>query len=300
MLPSRPDLDSLACFVAAAKTLNFRAAARTQALTAAAFGKRIQRLEEDLGVVLFHRSTRLVELSEAGHALLAHAQRVLELAEACAHVAQQTEGPPPLELTLGTRHELGMSWVLPARRALLDALPHLTIHIAFGSAEDMERRLIGLTLDAAISSKAPSTASIDGLPIHREGYVFIASPTLLAARPLTCPADARAHTLIDIDDSLPLASYCEEGLRGRGRLRFERFLYMGTIAAIRALVLAGEGVAVIPEYFVREELARGELVAVLPEVRMQHDMFRLLFRADTAHRALMEDLAARLAELPLR
>src|SRR5262249_3578107 len=75
-----PSLESLRCFAEAARLLNFRAAARAVALTPAALGQRIQQLEGQLGRPLFHRSTRRVTLSEAGLALLPHAQRALEAA----------------------------------------------------------------------------------------------------------------------------------------------------------------------------------------------------------------------------
>lgn len=70
MATALPSLDSLRCFAAAARLLNFRAAARTVALTPAALGQRIQKLEEELGAQLFRRTTRSVALTEAGLALL--------------------------------------------------------------------------------------------------------------------------------------------------------------------------------------------------------------------------------------
>lgn len=78
-----PALDAVRCFVLAARLLNFRAASRAVGLTPAALGKRIQQLEDQAGAPLFHRTTRRVELTEAGLALLPHAQRLLEAAEDC-------------------------------------------------------------------------------------------------------------------------------------------------------------------------------------------------------------------------
>src|SRR5689334_25354523 len=68
---SAPSLsfESLRCFLAAARLLNFRNASRAVALTPAAFGQRIRQLEEQLGVELFARTTRSVSLTERGIAL---------------------------------------------------------------------------------------------------------------------------------------------------------------------------------------------------------------------------------------
>src|SRR5687767_288369 len=105
-----PDIESLRCFVEAAHTLNFRAAARTLGLTPAAFGQRIRRLEEELGGSLSERTTRRVVPTPSGMALLPVAERTLTEAGECVRAARGLAGPVPVDLVLGTRHELGVSW----------------------------------------------------------------------------------------------------------------------------------------------------------------------------------------------
>lgn len=292
----RPSLDALACFITAARTLNFRAASKAQGLTPAALGKRIAQLEADLGVKLFHRTTRRVELTDSGRSLLPHAQRLLERAEQCVHIARGSRGHAPLELTLGTRHELGMSWILPVREGLSTIIPHLTIHLYFGSAPDLERRLHSLELDLAVTSHRSATHRIEALALHREDYVLVGAPERIAEQPLNHPDDARHHTLLDAHDGLPLFGY----LRPEQDLRFDRVVTVGTIEAIRALVRAGEGVAVLPLYFVRGDLEAGTLVKLLPDVAVEHDFFRLLFRSDDARRELFEQIAEHMRAEPLR
>lgn len=119
-----PDLDSLRCFVAAAEHLNFRAAARVVALTPAALGRRIRQLEERLGAPLFARTTRSVQLTEAGLSLL---PACLAEAAACVRAARGEEGAPPASVTFATRFELGMSWIVPALPRLAEAVPRATV-----------------------------------------------------------------------------------------------------------------------------------------------------------------------------
>src|SRR3954471_14359440 len=78
-----PSLESLRCFVEAARLLNFRAAARVVALTPAALGERIRGLEELMGDTLFHRTTRKVVLTQAGLDLVPWAERALEAGRDC-------------------------------------------------------------------------------------------------------------------------------------------------------------------------------------------------------------------------
>src|SRR5262245_27146102 len=112
------DLDSLRCFDAAATTLDFRAAAGRVHLSPAAFSDRMQRLEELLGVELFVRTTRQVALSEAGRRLLPLAREVLLGAARLAAASCRGSEAAPYELYIGTRYELGLSWLCPALSTL--------------------------------------------------------------------------------------------------------------------------------------------------------------------------------------
>ena len=105
-MPAGPSFDSLRCFLAAARALNFRAAARSVALTPTAFGQRIKQLEEQFGVPLFVRTTRSVSLTERGLALLPAVERCLAAVDECSRVARgPTEHPP-----MNWRSARGRSW----------------------------------------------------------------------------------------------------------------------------------------------------------------------------------------------
>lgn len=294
-----PSLDSLRCFLAAARLLNFRAAARAVALTPAALGQRIQKLESELGANLFHRSTRAVSLTEAGLALLPAAQRCLDAASECVRAARGEIGPPPMEITLGTRQELGMSWVLPQLDRLAGALPSLDLHLYFGSGSDLLLRVRTLEIDCAITSSRFSDPKLDSVRLLREDYVFVGAPALLKKKPLTRDEHAEAHTLLDENPGLPLFRYFREAPGGGDRLHFGRIVRLGSIETIRQRALQGAGVAVLPAYVVERDLATNALRRLFPAVTPLHDWFRLVFRADDPKRPVYEKLAARLSEEPL-
>jgi DNA-binding transcriptional LysR family regulator len=295
-----PTLESLHCFSEAARLLNFRAASRAVALTPAALGQRIRQLEHELGTTLFHRTTRKVVLTQAGLALIPYARRALEAAEDCARAGAGQLGPTPLDLTLGTRHELGMSWLLPLLPELRACREGLTVHLYFGSSADLLLRVRNLEIDCAVGSMTLGDPRIDSIRLHREDYLFVASPRLLKKKPLRHEHDAETHTLIDTTASMSLFGYFRSAAGGGDRLRWKSVLVMGTIAAIRALVLDGEGVAVLPAYLVAPDVRAGRLVSVFPSVKLRSDWFRLIFRADDPRRSLYTTLAERLLATPLR
>lgn len=294
-----PSLESLRCFVAAARQLHFRRAAKTVALTPAAFGQRIKQLEEQLGVPLFSRTTREVQLTSHGAALLPAALRCLEAAEDCVRAARGERGEAPLELVLGTRHELGMSWLVPGLDALGRALSHVTFHLYFGSGSDLFVRLRSHEIDCAVTSMRVDDPRLDGRPLHREDYVLVASPALVAARPLKRAEHAASHVLLDTSPDLALFRYFRDA-SSEHDLRFSRVVSLGTTEAVKARVLAGVGVAVLPLYQVKPELASGALVRLLPRAPLLHDHFRLVFRASDVRVPLFEALTRELRALPLR
>jgi|CXWL01.1.fsa_nt_gi DNA-binding transcriptional LysR family regulator len=295
---SLPSIDSLRCFTAAARLLNFRAAARSVALTPAAFGQRIKQLEEQLGAQLFVRTTRSVRLSTSGLSLLNAAQRAIASVEECARAVTSEDSLPPMDVVLGTRHELGISWILPQIDRLKRELPSLEIHLYFGAGSDLVNRVRAMQLDCAVTSTRLADPKVDGLRLHREDYAFVGAPSLLSRVPFRSAADASRHTLVEVDDALSLFRYWSDAPKGT-MLSFAKLVRFGSIEAIRQRVLAGAGVGVLPRYLVEGDLAAKRLRIVLPQVTPLHDFFRLVIRTDDPRRTLFERLARSLSEVPL-
>jgi LysR family transcriptional regulator, glycine cleavage system transcriptional activator len=204
-----------------------------------------------------------------------------------------------MEITLGTRQELGMSWLVPQLEEIERLFPSLELHLYFGSGRDLLVRVRALEIDCAVTSSRFSDPRLDAIPLHREDYVFVGSAALLGKLPLTKDAHAAAHTLLDESVDLPLFRYFRDASGGPDRLAFRRIVRLGGIAAIRQRVLAGAGVAVLPQYLVGPDLARRTLRKIFPKAPLLHDYFRLVFRADDARRAMFEKLAERMLRVPL-
>lgn len=294
-----PSLDSLRCFVAAAASLNFRAASRVVALTPAALGQRIRAMEAQLGAPLFTRTTRSVALTRAGMELLPRARAALDAVADCVRAARGGLAPAPQEIVLGTRYELGLSWIVPQLDALSAALPAVTLHLYFGDGEDLLLRLRMREIDCAVTSTRIADPRLAAAQLHREDYAFVGAASLLRARPFSRPAHASQHTLLDAAADLPLFRYWRDAPGGGDRLRFAAVRRIGTIAAIEALVRQGRGVAVLPRYLVAPALRRGALRVILPSVKPVSDAFRLVFREGDPREALFEALAAAMRLSPL-
>jgi DNA-binding transcriptional LysR family regulator len=269
-------------------------------LTPAAFGQRIRQLEEQLEVRLFERTTRTVHLTEAGIALLPAARSCIAAAGACVAAAKGESGRPAIELTLGTRFELGMSWLVPLLDVIEARHPHVTLNLYFGSGPELLYRLRVLAIDAVITSARLTTPTLDAFNLHEEAYAFVGACERLRAAPLEEAADAAEHVLLDVDEELPLYRYLSESPESPGPLRFADYRFLGLGAAVKARVLGGHGVAVLPRYLIEDELADGRLTRALPDVPLLSDHFRLVFRRDDPRRSAYAELAETLAAAPIR
>lgn len=290
------DLDSLRYFAVAATTSSFRAAAQRVYASPAAFSDRMRRLEEHLGASLFERTTRHVALTETGRRLLPLVRELLEDAARLEAVGREPGRAVPFELYIGTRYELGVSWLCPALESLTRARPERTLHLYNGDTPDLLQRLERGDLDATIASMRLTSPNLEYAALHPEEYVFVSARPGLRRR-----EDASQHTLVDVSRDLPLFRYLLDALPDAEPWPFARVEYMGGIGNIRRRLLDSEGrVAVLPKYFVREDLAAKRLVRLLPRVPLRTDSFRLVWRREHPKGAEMLKLAEELRRHPLR
>jgi LysR family glycine cleavage system transcriptional activator len=292
---SLPSVESLRCFFSAARQLNFRRAASEVGLTPTAFSERIRGLERELGATLFLRTTRRVLLTAEGRALMPAAERALASVRDCLRAIDHPSALT-LRVRLGTRFELGLSWLVPAVIELERRRPSLLVDLYFGSGPDILQRLERGALDAAITSAPVARDSWHVEVLHPESYTFVAAPRLLEDLPLKNPGDARRHTLLDVDESLPLARYL---LSAVPALEFESVRLCGAGAAVRRRALAADGVAVLPSYMLAADLRARRLVRLFPRVTLLSDSFRLVYPRSTPQGEALQELAAFLRKRPL-
>lgn len=293
-----PDLESLRCFDAAATRLNFRLAAKQVALSPAAFSDRIRRLESQLGRELFARTTRRIVLTEAGAQLLPQARETIEAARRC--LAKGPGKTPPYQLVIGTRFELGLSWLIPAMPKLEATRTERTLHVVFADSPELLNGLRVGSLDCAIASMRITEGNLSYATLHDEAYVMVGAPMLVDNRRFIHPTDAAMHRLLDVSADLPLFRYFLDARPPTEHWGFRSVQHLGTISAVRARVLEGAGVAVLPKYFVREHLEKKALKPLFPKTVLRSDAFRLLWRTGHPREVALQALATELRAMPIR
>jgi DNA-binding transcriptional LysR family regulator len=288
-----PDLESLRCFVLAATHANFRTAARKAALSPAAFGARIRRLEEQLGQRLFVRTTRRVGLTPRGAELLPQAKSCIDEAERCAEPLDGAK-PAAFDLVVGSRFDVGLRWVVPAFGPLERARPERHLHAAFGDVGYLVPRIFRDEVHCILTAARLTDPNLVSATFREIEYVLVGTPALVKKNPLTRPEDARRHTLIDFDDDLPLFRFFSEA-RPKETWTFERVQYLSIIAAVRARVLEGVGVAVLPVFYIDEDIAKNRLKVLMQGTKLKSNTLRAVWRKGHPYEAEIRELASELA-----
>lgn len=144
------DIASLSAFIAVAETRSFSRAAEHLFMTQPAISKRIAALEQDLGVSLFDRLGRSIDLTEAGITLLPSARRIVaDIATSREEVRSLNEAVAG-RLRLGTSHHIGIHRLPPVLKAYTQSCPQVDLDLLFMDSEQACEQVAEGSLELAI------------------------------------------------------------------------------------------------------------------------------------------------------
>lgn len=262
----------LRAFEAVARHLNFRAASEELALTQSAVSRQIQALEDEVGVSLFHRHTRAVELTTAGAQLLRAVAPSLDRIDGTVRQIRSSLGRKAVALT--TFASFASMWLIPRLEAFQRDHPDIDIRIdASDNALDLDTADVDLALRYGPGSSMP----VGAVRLFGEQITPVASPWLLkSAPPIRKPADIARFALIEAGDAH--ATHLEWLTwrrwlidNGCARLEPKRWLYFNYAYQMVQAALAGQGVVLARTALVAESLGR-DLIEPLPQARLDSPM----------------------------
>ncbi|MBS0345465.1 MAG: LysR family transcriptional regulator [Proteobacteria bacterium] len=285
-------------FVAVAETGGFSAAARRLGLSASHVSRQVQRLEERMQTRLFHRSTRLVRLTEAGQAFFQHCRQLQDgFDEAFRSVLDLEQSPKGL-LRITSSAVYGERYIVPLINELVAEHPQLQVEIEL---DNTPRDLVQEGYDIAIRLGRLTDTRLVAVRLAPRVMYVCATPDYLARHGTpTSLADLERHNcLLGISDSwLFQADGRELSQRVAGNWRCNSGL------AVLDAALCGIGVCQLPDYYVLPHLHSGALVALLPDFQLHsqaHGVWALIpprRNLSPKVRIVVERLRQRLAARP--
>jgi len=259
-------LTNLESFVRSAEAASFSAAARRLGLTPAAVSKNVARLEANLGVRLFQRSTRRLTLTEAGERFLREAAGSLESLQTAIANASTSARQPAGVLKVSMSPSFGHDHLVPLLQDFLARYPAI---IPDWHLDNRPVDLIVEGFDAAIGGGFELPSGVVARELARAHVIAVASPSYLAraAAPKKL-ADLRDHQGILLRSPLsgrirtwPLQH--RSGEQATIEMR-PRLILNDPEAVVRATVM-GLGIAFIATFNALPHLKNGALQRVLPE-----------------------------------
>ncbi len=285
-------LDKMATYVRVVEAGSFSAAAKQLRISAAAVSRQIATLEAEVKAPLVLRSTRRMTITPAGQRYYASALRILRDVEEAQSTARGTGIAGVLKVSAPVT--FGLASVVPHLRTLATKHPSLRLDVR------LEDRIIDLALDGVdvairVGTTPPESTDIVAHRLFAFERILIAAPSYLKRRggPKTPEAlakhDVLAHAVDGAGESWTLVN---DGRTTRVRVAVVYSSNAGHV--LRDLAVDGMGIALLPEWFVRDQIERRALRVVLPGWRSEavtvHALHRTAHRGEERVRALVSHL----------
>ncbi|BCS44215.1 LysR family transcriptional regulator [Pseudomonas amygdali pv. tabaci str. ATCC 11528] len=250
-------ISDIEVFAAIASSRSLSEAARRLGLSPMAISRRLAALENDLGVRLFHRTTRSVSLTPEGEVFLPHAKTILEASEAARTTLKADAGSASGVLRVTAPSVFGQTVIMPLLPALMLENPALSIDLTLS---DSIVDIAGLGIDVAIRIATIRDSALVARSLAPNPRVVCVSPDYLArhGKPALLE-ELRHHPCIALH-AMPWWSFTRNGepitIRAQGPFS------ANSVEAVRTACKQGIGLAMLTYWDVRQEINEGSLQQV--------------------------------------
>lgn len=258
------DLNGFTVFAKVAELGGFTAAADALGLSKSMVSRQVSALEDQLGVRLLNRTTRRINLTEAGTVVFERAQRIAMEAQEAAAEATCVEGAVRGTLRINAPMSFGISRLGPVMPEFTARYPELIIDLVLNDRRvnlieegfDVSLRISAMTDSSLIARQlAPVERYIVGAPSYFETHGVPKRPADLADH------DFLLYTLLARPNQLEMANAAGETEQVELKGRF----LCNNADAMLGMMLKGMGLALSPDVLCHEHLKSGALVRVLEE-----------------------------------
>ncbi len=255
-------LNELRFIVAVAQERNFRRAAEKSFISQPALSLAVQKLEEELGILIFERSKTDVGITPVGLAVVEQAQRVLEEAEQIRHLAAQGRDQLSAPLRVGVIHSIGPYLLPELIPELKKVAPNMPLEVEENITANLETLLRNGKLDVVVVALPFGDSGIVTQALYDEPFeVVVNSEHRWANRRSIKPVELAGEKVLLLDSghcySNQVAEACPDSRKSAD-------IQHGTsLETIRNMVASGLGITVLPAS-ANSSRYRSKLLSVLP------------------------------------
>lgn len=256
------DLDDIRIFTKVVEAGSFTKAARQLSIPKSTVSRRVGELEDSLGVLLLHRTTRKLNLTHAGEIYFARTSRVIEELKSAETALHELQSEPRGLLRITTPSDLS-SAVFELIAEFQDAFPEIKV-IVFSTGRRVD--LISEGYDVALRAGQLEDSTLVSRRLLRINLALFASPSYLRAHPgIESPQDLSRHQCLIFSTEGTETVWKLQGPDGPVEVPVSGRLATRDFILIRTAALLSQGIAFMPELSAARALEEGSLVRVLPE-----------------------------------
>ena len=271
------NLDFLRAFVTVMELGSFSAAAARLNLSQPAISQQVRQLEKRLGVPLVERVGRRARPTAAGTALLAHAQRIdAAVSSALDAVAPHGTGTAG-RVRLGTGATACIFLLPPVLRQLRLQYPDIEITVTTGNTADIVAAVEENSIDLGLVTMPAAGRSLEVRPVIDDEFVAIAPAGMRLPARLT-PAALAKQPVLAFEPGGNTRRIADEWF-ARAGVEPRTVMSLGSVEALKEMVGAGLGCAILPQMAVRRERDQGAL-QVRPLTPRLHRRLAIVVRRD--------------------
>ncbi|MEH6546438.1 MAG: LysR substrate-binding domain-containing protein [Sneathiella sp.] len=278
--------------VAVADEMHFGRAALKCHVSQPALSGQIRKLEDHLGVVLFERTNRKVQITDIGEQIVDQARKLVTISEEIVTTAQLARDPLSGPFRLGMIATIGPYLSPLILTAIRKQLPKVQLSLIEGMTHELERRLVQGQLDAIVLATIPREAQLQELILYQEPF-WVALPGIhpLANRDAIDLTELHSAELLLLADGHcfrdQMIEACNAAAGTAGANTRET-----SLETLLALVAAGDGVTLLPELAKPGNMAGNPAMVVRPEATGKVGRtVRLVSRTSFPRKAILQQIA---------
>lgn len=267
-------------FLAVVDFGSYTRAAQYLGISKAMASLHVKALEQTLASTLLVRTTRQVTLTETGQDLYHEFKGIVASIDTAFDNVLHGRNRVSGKLRISSTAEYAETFVLPILPLFTARYPEVRLSYHFNSSLN---DLVAEKLDLVIRLGHLADSGFKGRQLADYAIALVASPALLDGRELRRIEDLSALPWIGNSNLAgPPGWTFNHPRRGEVEVKVSPGHESNSATAIRALALAGLGLAVLPEWMVLDDLGNGRLVRVLPDYRLAAQPVHVLF-PNSAH-----------------
>ncbi len=258
------DLNSLHTFDAVAQAGSFTAAAERMGVAKARVSVQIARLERELGVALFTRTTRQVALTDAGRTLHAQCEPLLRALSDALAQAGSDQGELAGMLRISATLQQATQSIAPALLQFAALHPRLQFDLRTG---DRVADMVAEGIDLSFRMGWLRDSSERAIKLGEFRQHVVAAPAYLASRPpIVQPQDLARHDWVALSlMRTPLTWTFADADGAATTVHMNARMQVDSPGALLSMVEGGAGVSVLEELTIKAALRSGTLVTLLPD-----------------------------------